>query len=386
MAGKTPAGSRADSRSGSRADARSGSGSTTGRTPARGSGSSSSRSGAKRPSASRAGSGKSANSRTAGSRATVRTPKAPPPEQSPIVTMAKGIGRGLRRLWLLAARWLGSAIRAIGRGAAATKDIDAGHRRDGIAFGLIALAVICAIGTWLQAAGPVGGVADDAVRVWIGALAVVFPIALVVVAVVLMRKEPDPEQRPRRIIGGIAVTLALGGIVHVVHVNGLADGVPDTVGLRMSAGGTVGWLIGQPLFVGVTAIPAIILLLLLGAFGGLLISGIPLVEVPNRIRDAVDRLGARQVGADGDDSDDYRTGAEVTLDPEADLATTRLRRPSRRRQAAAADDAAPEPDLDPAAPTRPLATTPPATPTTATTRIVRPRVVRPAVPDPDATA
>jgi S-DNA-T family DNA segregation ATPase FtsK/SpoIIIE len=300
--------------------------------------------------------------------------------------MAKGIGRGLRRLWLLAARWLGSAVRAIGRGAAATKDIDAAHRRDGIAFGLIALAVVCAIGTWLQAAGPVGGVADDAVRVWIGALAAIFPIALVVVAVVLMRKEPDPEQRPRRIVGGIAVTLSLAGILHVIHVNGLASDVPDTVGLRMSAGGTLGWLIGQPLFIGVTAIPAIILLVLLGAFGGLLISGIPLAEVPNRIRDAVDRLGARQGGADCDDSDDYRTGAEVTLDPEADLATTRLRRPSRRRQAAAADDPGVEPDLDPAAPTRPLATTPPASPTAATTRIVRPRVVRPAVPDPDATA
>jgi S-DNA-T family DNA segregation ATPase FtsK/SpoIIIE len=154
----------------------------------------------------------------------------------------------------------------------------------------------------------------------------------------------------------------------------------------MSAGGTLGWLIGQPLFVGVTAIPAIILLVLLGAFGGLLISGIPLVEVPNRIRDGLDRLGARRGGSDDDDSDDYRTGAEVTLDPEADLATTRLRRPSRRRQAAAADDPGVEPDLDPAAPTRPLATAPAASPTAATTRIVRPRVVRPAVPDPDATA
>ena len=49
------------------------------------------------------------------------------------------------------------------------------HRRDGIAFGLIALAVVCAIGTWLQAAGPVGAVADDAVRVWIGALAIDLP-------------------------------------------------------------------------------------------------------------------------------------------------------------------------------------------------------------------
>ena len=88
-------------------------------------------------------------------------PAAGPREQSPIVTMAKGSGRGLRRLGLLGAKWLGGVVRAIGRGAAATRDIDPAHRRDGIAFGLIALAVVCAIGTWLQAAGPVGGIADD---------------------------------------------------------------------------------------------------------------------------------------------------------------------------------------------------------------------------------
>ena len=297
-------------------------------------------------------------------------------------------------------------VRALGRGAAATRDIDPVHRRDGIAFGLIALAVVCAIGTWLQAAGPVGGIADDAVRVWIGALATIFPVALVVIAVVLMRKEPDPDQRPRRIAGGVAVTLSVAGILQVVHVNGLADGTADSVGLRMTAGGTLGWLVGQPLFVGVTAVPAIMLLVLLGAFGVLLISGIPLVEVPGRIRDVFDGLGQRRIPTDenGDyvddpDAADYRAGGEVALDPDADLATTRLRRPSRRRQAADADHDEPAdgayPDIDPAAPTRPLSTRAAAAaaaaeaPTVAVpavpgTRVGRPRVIRPAVPDPDA--
>ena len=296
-------------------------------------------------------------------------------------------------------------VRALGRGAAATKDIDPVHRRDGIAFGLIALAVVCAIGTWLGAAGPVGGLADDAVRVWIGALASIFPIALVVIAVVLMRKEPDPEQRPRRIAGGVALTLSIAGILHVLHVNGLADGAADSVGLRMTAGGTLGWLIGQPLFVGVTAVPAIILLVLLGAFGVLLISGIPLVEVPARIRDAVEGIGRRRIPTDEngdypDDphaDDDYRAGGEVALDPAADLSTTRLRRPSRRRQAADADHDAPVdgdyPDLDPAAPTRPISTRAVAAaaeaptvavPVTPAPKAGRARVIRPAVPDPDA--
>ena len=67
--------------------------------------------------------------------------------------------------------------------------------------------------------------------------------------------------------------------------------------------------------------------------------------MPGRIRDAVERLGRRRIATDEngdyvDDpnaDDDYRAGGEVALDPEADLATTRLRRPSRRRLAADAD-------------------------------------------------
>ncbi len=282
-------------------------------------------------------------------------------------------------MWLVGARWLGGLVRAIGRGAAATRDIDRVHRRDGIAFGLLALALICAIGTWLQAAGPVGGLADDAVRVWIGALAVVFPIALVVVAIVLMRTEPDPEHRSRRIAGTVAATVAVAGILHVLHVNRLADGAQDSVGLRMSAGGTLGWLVGQPLYVGVTAVPAVLLLVLLGAFGVLLISGVPLVEVPNRLRDKWDQLRSGGFRGEQPDVADYRNGGEVTLDEDADLATTRLRRPARRRQAANADLADDPQTVDLGAPTTPL--TPAAAPGA---RPARPRVVRPALPDPDA--
>jgi S-DNA-T family DNA segregation ATPase FtsK/SpoIIIE len=266
------------------------------------------------------------------------------------------------------------------------------------------LAVICALGTWLSAAGPVGDLADDAIRVWIGGLAAVFPIALVVIAVVLMRKEPDPMQRPRRIVGGAALTLSIAGILHVLHVNNLAADATDSVGARMTAGGTLGWLVGQPLFIGVTAIPAIILLVLLGGFGVLLISGIPLVEVPGRIRDALGGSGRRDPAGEFDDHDgyedagaDYRDGAEVALDQDVDLAaTTRLRRPSRRRQAADAenhggDGSSGYPVLDPAAPTQPLVTSPaayvpeapaPAAPAKGT-RVGKPRVVRPAVTDPD---
>ncbi len=372
MAGKTSAPPpRANSRSGGRADPRTaGSG---GRAPARGPAKSTGQQRGSTAASSRTGSRK--GSSTSARAAT------PPYEPSPLVTAVKGIGRGLKRLWLVAARWLGGAVRAIGRGAAATKDIDPVHRRDGIAFGLIALALVCAIGTWLQAAGPVGGLADDAVRVWIGALAVLFPIALVVVAVVLMRTEPDPEHRSRRVAGTAAVTVAIAATLHVVHVNGLPPGAEDSVGQRMSAGGTLGWLVGQPLFIGVTAIPAILLLVLLGGFGVLLISGVPLVEVPNRLRDRWDQLRSGRSADDDAAADDYRNGGGVQLDPDADLATTRLRRPARRRQAANADGSdADLASVDPGAPTAPLNTAG----TAPSARPSRPRVVRPALPDPDA--
>jgi DNA segregation ATPase FtsK/SpoIIIE, S-DNA-T family len=208
MPGKTSATPRAGSRSGTPRPA-----AASGRASTRGAGSGTARTAGSRSTASKKPAARAGSTKAAGSRATSRTPGQPPHEPSPIVTAIKGIGRGLKRLWLVGARWLGSAVRAIGRGAAATRDIDPVHRRDGIAFGLIALAVVCAIGSWLQAAGPVGAVADDAVRVWIGALAIVFPIALVVVAIILMRTEPDPEQRPRRIAGGVAVILSITGIL-----------------------------------------------------------------------------------------------------------------------------------------------------------------------------
>ncbi|WP_420120967.1 DNA translocase FtsK 4TM domain-containing protein, partial [Nakamurella sp.] len=242
------------------------------------------------------------------------------------------MGRGLRRLWLLVARWCGQLARAVGAGASATRSIDATHKRDGLALGLIAVALVCAVGTWLGAAGPIGALADDAVRVWVGVLAYVFPIALVVLAVVLMRSEPDPGHRPRRIAGGIAVVLSAAGVLHVLHVAGLADATTDSTGQRMTAGGTVGWLVGQPLFVGINTIPALLLLVLLGLFGVLLILGISLADVPRLIRGGWREIGHRSAEPD-DGYDDWDEPAdEHPMDLDEPPAAPRLRRPSRRRQ------------------------------------------------------
>ncbi len=250
----------------------------------------------------------------------------------------RGLGRGLAGSWRLAARGLGGTARLVGRGAGAARDIDQAHRRDGLALGLIALAAICAIGNWFHAAGPVGTVIDDAIRVWFGAPGVVLPALLVVAAVILMRTQADRPHRVRRIFGGAAVTLAVTGIFHIAHVTSLADPGADSVALRKSAGGTLGWLIGQPLFVGLTAAPSIIVLVLLAAFGLLLLTGTRLQQLPELLGRGWSAVSGGRYEEESEPGQGYLVGGTVDLSQAPDPATVRLRRPSRRRQGAADED------------------------------------------------
>jgi len=376
----------------------------------------------------------------AGSRTTARPaarPAARPPARGPgpfIRTLAF-LGRGLAGIWRLIARGIGGLTRAIGRGASATREIDAAHRRDGLALGLIAFAAVSAIAIWARGAGPVGEIVNDSVRVWIGSAANVLPVVLAVVAVVLMRTLPDPDQRARRVIGALAVILAVVGILHVLHLSGLVG--EDSTYLRRTGGGTLGFLIGQPLAAGLTTVPAILLLVLLGIFGVLVFTATPVREIPERLRALGDSFrghgrqhdeetgfeefesedsefypgeksapgaaprGGRRFGAGHaarartaarrgdqpiDDHDAYLDGDGVDLDPETDLSTLRLHRPSRRR--VGADAGAPPavlPDVDPAvsAP-RPGPLVGAAAAAEAPTAPIRPRVVKPlAVPPPE---
>ena len=73
------------------------------------------------------------------------------------------------------ARGAGSTARSVGR----ARDLEPGHRRDGIALGLLAVSVVLAASSWFDAARPVGGWIDSVVRVVIGSAVVLLPILLV---------------------------------------------------------------------------------------------------------------------------------------------------------------------------------------------------------------
>ncbi|ACU97514.1 DNA translocase FtsK [Saccharomonospora viridis] len=219
--------------------------------------------------------------------------------------------------------------RAVGR----TRELDPEHRRDGVALGLIALAFIAAVGVGWEAAGPVGEWVAVGTRSVIGAAAVGLPVALLVAAVVLMRSQPRPETRPRMVVGGLLVGLAVLGLLHLI------SGRPQEHADQMYAGGWIGWFSGDLLARGVTSWVAVPLLVLVLLYGVLVFSGTPIRRIPQRLREW-------SADADGSDRDAVAAGsadsADSTSDPvtETDPASARLRKPARRRRSASEAEAA----------------------------------------------
>ncbi|OBC08567.1 cell division protein FtsK [Mycobacterium sp. 852013-50091_SCH5140682] len=204
------------------------------------------------------------------------------------------LGRGARAGWLMLAKGAGSTARSVGR----AREIEPGHRRDGLALALLGIAVVVAASSWFDAARPVGAWIDTALRTVVGEPVVLVPIVLGVVAVVLMRTEPDPDSRPRMILGVSMVTLPALGLWH------LWAGSPEDPAGRRLAAGFVGFAIGGPLSDGLTAWIAAPLLFIGVLFGVLLITGTTIREVPATLR-AMFRTRAFDDDEYYDDEDDY---------------------------------------------------------------------------------
>src|SRR5690606_33698574 len=144
------------------------------------------------------------------------------PAPSPLAGAGAAVGRGARAGWFMVAKGVGSAARSVGR----ARDIDPGHRRDGIALVLLAVAVVVAASSWFDAARPVGEWLDTVLRMVIGSAVVLVPIVVGGIAVVLMRSEPDPDTRPRLILGATMIALPVLGLWH------LWSGAPDDPAAR----------------------------------------------------------------------------------------------------------------------------------------------------------
>ncbi|WP_091448367.1 FtsK/SpoIIIE family DNA translocase [Actinokineospora iranica] len=286
-------------------------------------------SGAKSANAKGAGGGprKPAASRAPARRAPAR--KTPPPP-------SKGV---LASGWGLLAKGVGSIARAIGR----TKELDPAHRRDGAGFALLALGVVLGAAVWWGAAGQVGGWLEYGVRTVVGALTMALPLVLLVIGVAMMRSDPQPEKRPRLVVGSLLMLLALLGILHVF------TGLPADNDGRMYAGGALGYLSGGLLAKGVTAWVAIPVLVLVLGFGVLVFTGTRIRDVPTRLRE----LGMEPEDADDNTDDAGETPFEIEAEP-----PLKPRKSPRRGQAGAEGGAPEQPTLplgEPVKPARPRA-------------------------------
>lgn len=115
-----------------------------------------------------------------------------------------------------------------------------------------------------------------------------------------MRTSPNPDSRPRLILGASLIGLSFLGLCH------LWAGSPEAPESRLRAAGFIGFAIGGPLSDGLTAWIAAPLLFIGALFGLLLLAGITIREVPDAMRAMFGtRLLPREYADDFEDFADF---------------------------------------------------------------------------------
>ncbi|MCK5890791.1 DNA translocase FtsK [Aeromicrobium sp.] len=244
-------------------------------------------------------SGSQARSRTSGKRGPARAPanrrpaaKKPAPKGGGssgggLGAVVTGLGRLLRAIWVGLAAAVGAIARSIGSSA---RDLDPAQRRDGVGLAVLGLAIVAASATWWQIPGPVGRGVRQICEGSVGVLAGAVPIVLVVIAWRTLRR-PDAQGPAGR--QAIAWTAVVGGVLGLVHV---AHGVPrpnDMAAVR-DAGGAIGYLFSA-ILIDLLKTPYVVapLLVLVVAFGVLILSNTPIHAIPERVRALRDRVARR---------------------------------------------------------------------------------------------
>ena len=204
---------------------------------------------------------------------------------------------------------LGFAARAVGRSA---RDLDPDHRRDGLGLLTLGVAIVLGAGLWARMDNAVGHAIQTVVGGALGSLAWVVPLLVALLAWRYLRHPDRNSETARAAIGWTALLLGAAGLVHI------AKGTPrpsDGSAAMRAAGGLVGYAMSSPLSQTVTPWVAVPLLILLAAFGVLVITGTPLHRIPERLGDLREVLGhSRPADDDGDleIAPDYQAGTGST--------------------------------------------------------------------------
>ena len=225
--------------------------------------------------------------------------------------------RAVRGAWLGVSHVAGSAVRKVGHSAA---ELEPEHRRDGVGFLLIAVAIVVAAREWWGFQGVIGDVVHAVAAGTFGRIAYALPLVLLVFGLRLLRAPDDDATTNRVVVGTLTLTFAACGIAH------LADGIPTPPagadGMR-AAGGIFGFLASSPLAAAVSPVGALVLLLMLGLFGLLVITATPVRMIPQRLREVRDRILGRAPAPTETDDGAATGAAKRSRRPVIDLAAKR---------------------------------------------------------------
>jgi S-DNA-T family DNA segregation ATPase FtsK/SpoIIIE len=170
----------------------------------------------------------------------------------------------------------GGAVRRVG---ATAQDLEPEHRRDGAGLLFLTLAVVVAAREWWGFQGVVGDVVHAVVAGTFGRVAYAVPLALLFLAVRMLRAPQDEAANSRIAVGLTALAFSASGLVHVAH--GIPNPPDGANGMR-DAGGIIGFLASSPLDAAVSIYGTVPLLVLLGLFGILVMAATPVHKIPER--------------------------------------------------------------------------------------------------------
>lgn len=193
-----------------------------------------------------------------------------------------------------------SALGRAGVGAVrAWKATDSQVKRDAAAFVAVAAAIVIALREWFQISGEAGDAIHHASAGLFGIFSVVLPLVLIALAVELVSARSGRSALPHHVAGGIGITAALTGLVHISRGNPALGTDP---GIE-AAGGLIGWFVARPLALLLSGWGAGALMILLLAYSILLATRTAVADVPARLRDLAAHLSGERPEGDAEATD-----------------------------------------------------------------------------------
>ena len=235
------------------------------------------------------------------------------PQPSGLSRFLSAIGRGIAGFWHGLALVTGQLARAIGRSA---RDLDPALRRDGAGLALLILAILVAGEFWFGLPGAAGAWIRLGVTTLVGSFGYAVPVIAAVMAWRTLRHPDRNGPGGRQAIGWTVTLLGVLGLIHIAH--GVPRGSqPDLV---REAGGFLGFFSSSFLVDLVSVWLAVPILVLVAGFGLLVVLGIPVHEIGERVAAARARFAPKQKPEEPTDyTRDEAFVSPLVADPEPDL-------------------------------------------------------------------